>query len=512
MLGRMAGAWGQAAAALAIVVPVLALAATGAAAAAAAGADPGAAAVGSCYDPGGHWNEEAGLPPYDSAFCEAARRLGAEYPGGGMPAYADVWAEYAGDKAQRYLDWEFYRQHADKGTLEIVPPSAPGGGGGRLPPDASVTIRFEHDGPGEGRFDYALAIDYERAYWRAPLLVDGEPAYGAEASCPLGFYYNADAGACSPFPRCPAGTAPYDGVCFTDWVCREPHEGRYFGDEWWSCPPPEIRDSLFLPPPAWDVSGESAAELVASCSGFDDPHAGAGTVPDPGSVFCRMVGERGIAESDAWRITEEIDWEEYAKRAAAHLVDGWGFYRQVADRDTLEVGVSVGGGGDPVPGMNATVKLDYPRHYQNYYRDGKFIDEGTLEYTLAIGVGGGGPTLPVMIDGQPAEGSTLGCLDGYFLQWPGTQCSRYDPCDYRSPVVGGMCDVSEYCDFFIRSSWSGCPESPAEEEARQFAEDVAEPLSAPLALLAAAIPAAAAAALLYRRHRKRAGRGAGAPG
>lgn len=64
--------------------------------------------------------------------------------------------------------------------------------------------------------------------------------------------------------------------------------------------------------------------------------------------------------------------------------------------------------------MKVTVKLDYPKHYQNYYKDGKFIDEGTLKYTLAIG-GGGGPVLPVMIDGRPTEDADLGCPDGYFL-------------------------------------------------------------------------------------------------
>jgi len=480
-------------------------------AAAAASVGQGSAVVGSCYEPGGHWNEEAGLPPYDSAFCEAARVLGAADPGGGPPTYADVWAEYAGQKARRHLDgWEFYRQYADAGTLEIVAPGSPGDGG-RLPPDANVTIRFSHGGPGEGRFDYAFAIDYERASWRVPFIVDGEPAYGAEPSCPLGFYYNADAGACSPFPRCPVGTAPHDGVCFTDWVCREPHGGRYFDGEWWSCPPPETRDSLFLPPPAWDVSGESAAELVTSCSGFDDPHARRGTLPDPGSVFCRMVDGLNITASDAWRITEEIDWEEYARQAAAHLVDEWGFYQQVADKRTLEVGVSVTAGGGPVPEMNATVRLDYPRHYQNYYKDGRFIDEGALEYTLAIGIGAGGPVLPVMIDGRPTEGADLGCPDGYFLQWPGPRCSSYDACDYRSPVVNGMCDMSEYCDFFTEGSWSGCPNSPTDEDARRFAEDVAGPLSAPLALLVAVF-SAAGAALLYRRRRIRAGRRAGAPG
>lgn len=491
------------------------LLAAAAAAAAGPGADPGAAAIASCYDPGGQWNEEAGLPPYDSAFCEAARRLGAEYPGGRMPPYADVWAEYAEYKVNQSLEyWEFYQRYANSSTLEIVPSAAPDGDG-RLPPDASVTIRFDHDGPGEGRFEYISGIDYwSMSPWRVPLVVDGEPAYGAEVSCPLGFYYNADAGACSPFPRCPVGTAPYDGVCFTDWVCREPHEGRYFGGEWWHCPPPEIRDSLFLPPPAWDVEGETAAELVASCSGFDDPHAGAGTVPDPGSVFCRMVGERGITESDARRITGEIDWEEYAGRAAAHLVDGWGFYQRVADRETLEVGVSVAAGGDPVPGMNATLRLDYPRHY-NYGRSGGFVDAGTLEYTIPIGVGDGGPVLPVSIDGRPAEGAALGCPDGYFLQWPGPLCSRYDMCDYRSPVVNGMCDMSEYCDFFTNDSWTGCPNSHADEDARRFAEDVAGPLFAQLALPAAAVPAATAAAgaaLLYRRRRNRARRGAGVPG
>ena len=77
-----------------------------------------------------------------------------------------------------------------------------------------------------------------------------------------------------------------------------------------------------------------------------------------------------------------------------------------------------------------------------------------------------------------------------------------------------MCDMSEYCDFFTEGSWSGCPNSPADEDARRFAEDVAELPSAPLALLAAVFPAAAAAAaaLLYRRHRIRAGRRVGAPG
>lgn len=225
-----------------------------------------------------------------------------------------------------------------------------------------------------------------------------------------------------------------------------------------------------------------------------------------------MVGERGITESDARRITEEIDWEEYAERAAAHFVDGWGFYQRVADKETLEVGVAVAAGGDPVPEMNATVRLDYPRHYQNYGRSGGFVDAGTLKYTIPIGVGDGGPVLPVSIDGRPAEGAALGCPDGHFLQWPGPLCSRYDFCDYRSPVVNGMCDMSDYCDFFINDSWTGCPNSPADEEARQFAENVAEPLFAPLALLAAAVPAAAAGALLYRRHKRRAARGAGAHG
>lgn len=171
---------------------ILALLLAAAAAAAGPGADPGAAAVGSCYDPGGHWDEEAGLPPYDSAFCEAARRLGAAHPGGGMPPYADVWAEYAEYEVSLRLEyWEFYQRYANSSTLEIVPPDAPGAGG-RLPPDASVTIRFDHDGPGEGRFEYVSGIDYRSmSPWRVPLVVDGEPAYGAEVSCPLGFYYNA---------------------------------------------------------------------------------------------------------------------------------------------------------------------------------------------------------------------------------------------------------------------------------------------------------------------------------
>ena len=493
---------------------ILALLLAAAAAAAGPGADPGAAAVGSCYDPGGHWDEEAGLPPYDSAFCEAARRLGAAHPGGGMPPYADVWAEYAEYEVSLRLEyWEFYQRYANSSTLEIVPPDAPGAGG-RLPPDASVTIRFDHDGPGEGRFEYVSGIDYRSmSPWRVPLVVDGEPAYGAEVSCPLGFYYNAEAGACSPFPRCPVGAAPYDGVCFTDWVCREPHEGRYFGGEWWHCPPPEVRDSLFLPPPSWDVEGETAAELVASCSGFDDPHAGAGTVPDPGSVFCQMVGERGITESDARRITEEIDWEEYAERAAAHLVDEWGFYQQMGDRETLDVGVSVADGGDPVPAMNATVRFDYPKSNRYYGGEaGKSDGGGTLEYTIPIGVGAGGPVLPVVIDGRPAEGAALRCPDGHILDWSGPRCNTYDTCNDRYPVVDGMCNRFEYCDIFKEGVWSDCPETQAELDAREFAEEVAEPLFAPLALLAAAVPAAAAGALLYRRRRNRARRDAGAPG
>ena len=87
--------------------------------AAAPGADPGAtaaaAALESCHEPGG-LSDLAGLPRYDSWFCEAARGLSAADPAAAMPSYADVLAAYADAEARRYLaDWEFYRLHADPG-------------------------------------------------------------------------------------------------------------------------------------------------------------------------------------------------------------------------------------------------------------------------------------------------------------------------------------------------------------------------------------------------------------
>lgn len=475
-------------------------------AAAASGADPaGAAAVESCHGqemPG----DPEGLPRYDSSFCETARRLSAEDPAGGMPEYADVWAAHAEAEARRYLEyWEFYHRHADTGTLEIVPSASEPG---QIPPNASVTIRFDHDGPGTGRFDYRFGFDRYSMSTSVPLVIDGRPAYGSEASCLRGFYYDTDSGACRPFPYCPPGTTPYDGVCYTERACREEHMGRYFDGEWWSCPPAEIRDSLAKPPPAWEVGGETAAELVGSCAGFRDLHARGGTVPDPGSVFCRMVAERNIATSDAWRITSEIDWEEYATRAAEHFVDGWMLYQQVADKETLEItaSASAAGGGAPVPEMSATVRLDYPPHHYGHAGGIWPVDGGTFEHTFAVGVPRFGAELPVVIDGRPAPGADLRCPDGYFFEWDDATCMKYNPCP-DGVTANGMCDTSNYCDFFMHGSWVACAGSPAEEERMRFDEEVAGPLAASIALAAAAAAGGMSILVhLRRRGRRRAGR------
>ena len=419
-------------------------------------------------------------------FCETAVWIAPAGLDGRALEDPGFWSAYASDRAARFVEGGgFHRHRIDMDTLEIAPsvsdPAA------SFPPGVNVTIRFDHGPPtgrgpcpelvwpascgGAGRFEqtYAMNADYTFDFWTQPYLVDGRSALGSTVSCIEGFYLDIDAGICRPHPRCPPGSALYDGVCITWKACRGQRDAYVIDGRRWECPPDSVRDLLIdgsvrhsHRPPV--IAGQTPAEWVSSCAAAAARPPPAGDLAsDPAYAFCGAVAALGITPQDASRIASEVDWAAYAEQDARHFIDGWGFYQRYGEKGTLEVAPAVDmGAGQAVPEMAATVRFDYRDHRNTHYLS-RGLDAGTFEHTFGVSMPPGDRTLPAMIDGVEAPGADIECPDDYSNSFDPTGCWYGDYCP-DAAMRDGICEHVRYCDYLYTDNWMFCPATAEEHD------------------------------------------------
>ena len=137
-------------------------------------------------------------------------------------------------------------------------------------------------------------------------------------------------------------------------------------------------------------------------------------------------------------------WSEYAADEAMRFLEGWDFYRRYGDAGTLEISPSVSGaGGTFPPDVNVTVRFDHswPGPGGGRYEQTALMEEfGTWDYWFRELYGP-----PYVIDGKSAHGSTVTCIEGFYLDTDADACLPFTPCPAGSALYDGVCITGMAC-------------------------------------------------------------------
>ena len=193
-----------------------------------------------------------------------------------------------------------------------------------------------------------------------------------------------------------------------------------------------------------DLAGADLAGAMArSCAGIDDP-AWPASRPSPTVGFCATVARTGAGSPDGSGIMDRGFWSEYAADEAARFLEGWDFYRRYGDAGTLEISPSVSGaGGTFPPDVNVTVRFDHswPGPGGGRYEQTATMEKtGPWEYWFEELYGP-----PYVIDGRAAHGSTVTCIEGFYLDTDADACLPFTPCPAGSALYDGVCITDMAC-------------------------------------------------------------------
>lgn len=201
------------------------------------------------------------------------------------------------------------------------------------------------------------------------------------------------------------------------------------------------------------AGGEGEADKLAeSCVGAQahvPPPYKSSRDPD----FCETAVWITPVGLDGRTLETAVFWSSYASDRAARFVEGGGFHRHRIDVETLEIVPSVS---DPAasfpPGVNVTIRFDH----------GPPTGRGPCpELVWSASCGGAGRfehtyamnedytfdfwTQPYLVDGRLAHGSTVSCIEGFYLDIDADACLPLSRCPPGSALYDGVCITWKAC-------------------------------------------------------------------
>lgn len=213
--------------------------------------------------------------------------------------------------------------------------------------------------------------------------------------------------------------------------------------------------ALLLLATAAAAAGVGAAdELAESCVG-----AQAQAPP-----LHRLSRDYGFCDTAVWIAVNGLDgrtledagfWSAYASDRAARFTEGGGFHRHHIDMETLEIVPSVS---DPAaafpPDINVTVRFEHgwpadaagpcPERVWPASCDGGGRFEQT--YTMNSDYGFNFWKQSYVVDGRPAHGSTVSCIEGFYLDIDADVCRPWPRCPPATALYNGVCITWKACE------------------------------------------------------------------
>ena len=115
------------------------------------------------------------------------------------------------------------------------------------------------------------------------------------------------------------------------------------------------------------LQGDSPEEWLESCrTDFPawDPER---DWENPDAIFCGIVDELDLSVTDVERLGRDMNWSNYVMLTTDGFIDGWKFYQEHADKETLTILPVVSLRESLPPSMRATISFNYTENGQDKY-------------------------------------------------------------------------------------------------------------------------------------------------